>query len=174
MTSAQPAGFNVNYHLARFHRVSRRYGPAIRLHQEALAERERTLGPDHPETLRSCTGLANSFYAAGHYGMAMDLFRETLQRRSRTLGPDHPDTLRSRGSLGNCYHATGDYKTAIQMHRQTLAVRQRVLGADHPSTQASRNNLAKAERALAESPCGNLIMSPPTVSNDDNEQTKSP
>ena len=156
MTTAQPAGFNVNYHLARFHRVSRRYGPAIRLHQEALAERERTLGPDHPETLRSCTGLANSFYAAGHYGMAMDLFRETLQRRSRTLGPEHPDTLRSRGSLGNCYHATGDYKTAIQMHRQTLAVRQRVLGrrpSQHPGQpqQPGKGRTGPGRKSLRQS-----------------------
>ena len=149
MTTGQPTGFNVNYHLARFHRVSRRYGPAIRLHQQALAERERTLGSDHSETLRSCTGLANSFYAAGHFQMAMELFLETLERRSRTLGPEHPDTLRSRGSLGNCYHAIGDYQTAVRMHGQTLTIRERVLGPDHPSTQASRNNLAKAEEALA-------------------------
>ena len=108
-----------------------------------------TWGPDHPETLRSCTALANSFYAAGHYPEAMDLFRETLSRRARVLGPEHPDTLRSRGSLGNCYHAMGDYETAAGMHRQTLADRERVLGPDHPSSQASRNNLAKAEQALA-------------------------
>ena len=90
MTSGQPTGFNVNYHLARFHRVSRRYGPAIRLHQQALAERERTLGPDHPETLRSCTGLANSFYAAGHFQMAMDLFRETPGTPLPHPGPRAP------------------------------------------------------------------------------------
>ena len=105
MAAEQPPAYNVTYHLARFHRVSRRYGRAIRLHQEALAERERTLGPDHPETLRSCTALANSFYAAGYYPEAIELFQETLTRRERTLGPEHPDTLRSRGSLGNCYHA---------------------------------------------------------------------
>ena len=98
MAAEQPPAYNVTYHLARFHRVGRRYGRAIRLHQDALAERERTLGPDHPETLRSCTGLANSFYAAGHYPEAIELFQETLARRARTLGPEHPDTLRSRGS----------------------------------------------------------------------------
>ena len=147
----QPSAFNVNYHLARFHRVSRRYNRAIRLHQQALAERERTLGADHPDTLRSCTGLANSFYAAGHFDVALDLFRETLERRTKTLGPEHSDTLRSRGSLGNCYHAMGDYETAARMHRETLDLRERILGPDHPSTQASRANLAKAEQALADS-----------------------
>ena len=149
METDQPAPFNVNYHLGRFHRVSRRYGRAIRLHQDALAERERTLGPDHPETLRSCTALANSFYAAGHFDVATDLFRETLERRTRVLGPEHPDTLRSRGSLGNCYHARGEYERAAEMHRATLALRERILGHDHPSTRASRNNLARAEEALA-------------------------
>ena len=148
METDRPADFNVNYHLARFHRVSRRYGRAIRLHQQALEERERTLGSDHPETLLSCTALANSFYAAGHFDIATDLFQETLQRRARVLGPEHPDTLRSRGSLGNCYHAAGDYETAARLHRETLALRERILGPDHPSTLASRANLAKAELAL--------------------------
>ena len=110
MEEKQPSPFNVNYHLGRFHRVSRRYSRAIRLHQEALEQRERALGPDHPDTLRSSTALANSFYAAGHFDMALELFRETLDRRARTLGPEHPDTLRSRGSLGNCYHAMGDHR----------------------------------------------------------------
>ena len=149
MAAEQPPAYNVTYHLARFHRVSRRYGRAIRLHQEALAERERTLGPDHPETLRSCTALANSFYAASYYPEAIELFQETLTRRERTLGPEHPDTLRSRGSLGNCYHATGDYAEAVQdAPGQPWRPGSEALGVDHPSTQASRNNLAKAESEL--------------------------
>ena len=148
MTTEQPAAFNVDYHLARFHRVSRRYGQAIHHHYLALMDRRSSLGPDHPDTLRSSTGLANSFYAAGHHDEALALFRDTLERRSRVLGPDHPDTLRSRGSLGNCHHAMGDYETAVRLHRETLALRERILGVDHPSTQASRNNLARAEQAL--------------------------
>ena len=90
MVTEQPGAFNVDYHLARFHRVSRRYGQAIHHHYQGLMERRRTLGPDHPDTLRSSTGLANSFYAAGYYDEALALFRDTLERRSSALGPEHP------------------------------------------------------------------------------------
>ena len=113
MPTEQSASFNVDYHLGRFHRVSSRYGQAIQLHHRALMDLRESLGPDHPETLRSSTALANSFYAAGHFQEAIALFGDTLERRARTLGPEHPDTLRSRGSLGNCFHATGDYETAV-------------------------------------------------------------
>ena len=150
MPTEQSASFNVDYHLGRFHRVSSRYGQAIQLHHRALMDLRESLGPDHPETLRSSTALANSFYAAGHYPEAIALFEDTLERRARTLGPEHPDTLRSRGSLGNCFHATGDYETAVSMHEQTLALREKVLGHDHPSTRASRNNLDRARKALEE------------------------
>lgn len=87
MPAEPPAAYNLAYHLARFHRVGRRYRRAIRLHQEALAQREQSLGRDHPDTLRSLTGLANSYYAAGCYDQALALFQETLARRERTLGP---------------------------------------------------------------------------------------
>lgn len=120
MSTQPPVGYNLAYHLARFHRVGRRYRRAIGLHQAALAEREQSLGGEHPETLRSLAGLANSYYAAGCYDRALALFQEALTRRERALGPEHPDTWRSRGSLGNCYQAMGNYAAAVRCHRATL------------------------------------------------------
>lgn len=155
MSTETPPPYNLPYNLARFHRVGRRYELALRLHQDALAQREQTLGPDHPDTVRSLTSLANTCYAAGRYPEALELFQEALARRERTLGPEHPDTLRSRGSLGNCYQAMGHYAEACRRHRETLALRERILGPEHPSAQASLSNLARAEAAAALARGGN-------------------
>ena len=70
--------FDLNYNLARFHRVSRRYREAIQLHGMALASRRQKLGVDHVDTLRSQSSLANAFYAAGYYQQARQMFQDTL------------------------------------------------------------------------------------------------
>src|SRR5205807_9974008 len=59
----------------------------------------RPLGPDHPGTLASTMGLANSYGALGRHEEALELHEETLARRKARLGPDHPDTLLSTNNL---------------------------------------------------------------------------
>ena len=56
--------------------VSRAVGrgaEAIRLHEETLADRERVLGPDHPDTLKSRNNLASAYQEAGRTAEAMSL-----------------------------------------------------------------------------------------------------
>ena len=38
------------------------------MHEQTLADRERVLGPDHPDTLQSRNNLANAYQAAGRTG----------------------------------------------------------------------------------------------------------
>ncbi|MFJ8562408.1 tetratricopeptide repeat protein, partial [Streptomyces microflavus] len=40
------------------------YQEAADLHQQTLTDRERVLGPDHPDTLSSRNNLAHSLHAA--------------------------------------------------------------------------------------------------------------
>ena len=120
---------------------------AISLHEQALAARERVLGPDHPDTLNSRHNLAIAYQAAGRTEEAISLHEQTLAAHERVLGPDHPDTLPSRNNLALAYQAAGRPDEAISLHEQTLAARERVLGPDHPDTLTSRNNLANAYRA---------------------------
>ncbi|MFI8164496.1 tetratricopeptide repeat protein, partial [Streptomyces microflavus] len=69
------------------------------LHRQTLADRERTLGPNHPDTLSSRNNLANALTHLGEHRQAADLHLQTLADRERTLGPNHPATLASRNSL---------------------------------------------------------------------------
>ena len=120
---------------------------AIAVGEPLIADVERVLGPDHPDTLASRNNLANAYRAAGRAAEAIPLHEQTLADRERVLGPDHPDTLTSRNNLAVAYQAAGRAAEAIPLLEQTLADRERVLGPDHPDTLTSRNNLAVAYRA---------------------------
>ena len=117
---------------------------AIILFEQTLADSERILGPDHPDTLTSRGNLARAYLYAGGLEQAINLFKQTLADGERILGPDHPDTLTSRGNLARAYLYAGGLEQAINLFKQTLADGERILGPDHPDTLTSRNNLASA------------------------------
>ncbi|MFI5067845.1 MAG: tetratricopeptide repeat protein, partial [Streptosporangiales bacterium] len=117
---------------------------AIMAGEPLVADCERVLGPDHPDTLASRDNLAAAYRAAGRAAEAIPLHQQTLAASERVLGPDHPSTLTSRNNLAEAYGAAGRAAEAIPLHEQTLAARERVLGPDHPHTLTSRNNLAAA------------------------------
>ncbi|MFI7896532.1 tetratricopeptide repeat protein, partial [Streptomyces sp. CACIS-1.16CA] len=74
---------------------------AADLHQHVLTDRERVLGPNHPDTLTSRNNLANALNDLGEHQQAADLHQHVLTDRERVLGPNHPDTLTSRNNLAN-------------------------------------------------------------------------
>jgi hypothetical protein len=57
--------------------------------ERTLADRERVLGPDHPDTLASQNNLADAYESAGRLTEATALLERTLADRERVLGPDH-------------------------------------------------------------------------------------
>ena len=119
---------------------------SILLGEPLLADRERVLGADHPDTLTTRNNLALAYWAAGRAAEAITLLEQTLADEERVLGADHPGTLTTRNNLANAYQAAGRTAEAITLHEQTLADMERVLGADHPVTLARRSNLALAYR----------------------------
>ena len=64
-----------------------------------LAEYERVLGADHPDTLKTRNNLAGAYYSVGRFGEAIELFEQVLDERKRLLGADHPDTLSGSSHL---------------------------------------------------------------------------
>ncbi len=120
--------------------------PAIRQHERALELRRTNLGPDHPDTLRSCHVLAAAYCDAGRVAEAVELNRATLERRRAVLGPDHLDTLQSRNQLACAYVEAGRITEAFDLLRPTLERCLAALGPDHPDTLRSRNHLAAASR----------------------------
>jgi hypothetical protein len=74
-------------------------GLAIAAGEALAADRERMLGTDHPDTLKSRNNLATAHQDAGRTTEAIPLFERTLADRERVQGTDHPHTNIVRRSL---------------------------------------------------------------------------
>jgi hypothetical protein len=124
-----------------------------------IADTERALGRDDPDTLAARNNLANAYQTAGRIDEAIVLHEQVVAGRERTLGPDHPQTVQSRQNLAAAYRAAGrtdgaaTYEQsptdpeavalqeqvlvgpgAVVLHEQVLADRERTLGPDDPDT----------------------------------------
>ncbi|MFD3427264.1 tetratricopeptide repeat protein [Nocardia fluminea] len=117
---------------------------AIALYERNLADYERVLGGDHPDTLGSRNNLASAYWTVGRIDEAIAMNERNLADYERVLGGDHPDTLSSRNNLASAYWTVGRIDEAIVLYERNLADYERVLGGDHPNTLVSHNNLASA------------------------------
>jgi hypothetical protein len=71
----------------------------IRLHEQALAERQRIFGPRHPETLVSLSNLGGAYHKVGRSRDAIPLLEQAVAGSEQTLGADHPTTREYRAKL---------------------------------------------------------------------------
>lgn len=110
--------------------------------QGATDARERALGPEHADTLRSRTRVAYAQYREGKYNDAIAGFRGILTLEERVFGPMHPDTLLARNGLAIALDNGGKSAEAEDEHRRILSIREKVLGPEHPDTLKTRNNIA--------------------------------
>ena len=118
------------------------YARAEELYREALATRQRTLGDDHPDTLRSMSNIAVVLQQQHKHAEAEKLHRQTLAARRRTLGRTHADTLESIHDLGLTLLRQGRYGEAEGLLRESLEGRRKTLGEEHPDTLATVRMLA--------------------------------
>jgi tetratricopeptide (TPR) repeat protein len=108
----------------------------------AAETRERTLGLEHLDTLRSKARVAYAQYRQGKYNEAIEGLSNIVTLAERILGPTHPDTLLARNGLAIALDNGGKPEQAEAEHRRILALREQVLGPEHPDTLRTRNNIA--------------------------------
>ena len=82
-------------------REAGRSAEEIAMREKTVADRERVLGPDHPETLSNRNNLAATYRTAGRIAEAIQLHEKTVAGRERVFGPNHPDTLPGADRRGN-------------------------------------------------------------------------
>jgi len=123
---------------------------AIAIGEPLIADLERLLGPDDPDTLSARNSLAHAYRQTGRVADAVPLLERNLESGERLLGPDYPRTLASRNNLATAYRALGRWADAIPLFQKNVAVCEELLGADHPKTVASRHNLDLARQELAQ------------------------
>ncbi|MFE1462736.1 tetratricopeptide repeat protein [Streptomyces nigra] len=119
-----------------------RWTEAREVHRTVTAERERLLGPDHPDTLASRYELAFALSRTGRAADALREYKHVARARSLALGPDHPETLAARQEMAYVLGQLGRHLDAHQVYTSVLADRERAMGADHPDTLRCRHNLA--------------------------------
>ena len=118
------------------------YHDAACVLREVLNERERALGPGHPDTLATRYRLAIALAFQGQYAEAETEFRTVIKLREKVLGPEHPDTLKTRNGLAVVLQWQGKYAETETEYRAVIKLKEKALGPEHPSTLATRNNLA--------------------------------
>ncbi|KAJ5827818.1 Tetratricopeptide-like helical [Penicillium robsamsonii] len=119
----------------------KQYKEAETILRQALQGREKVLGEDHEETLRSAHWLGLSLFRQKRYNEAVRMSRRALRGRKNVLGHNHEETLRSAHWLGHSLYNNGQYKEAETMFRQTLQGREQVLGHDSKETLYSAHYL---------------------------------
>jgi eukaryotic-like serine/threonine-protein kinase len=118
------------------------YSRASVLGQQSLEIRQRILGPEHPDTLKSMNDLAQALGDDGHYPEATKMLREENDIERRVLGPENPQTLHSMNDLALAMWRDANPVEAEKLSRETLDIRRRVLGLEHRDTLKSMNTLA--------------------------------
>ncbi|KAI9779071.1 MAG: hypothetical protein M1839_007737 [Geoglossum umbratile] len=106
---------------------------------EALAIREKVLGPDHELTL-------DTVYNLGRLAESEAMYKRALSGYEKTLGPDHTPALETFNGLGILYRHQGKLTEAEAMYKRALAGLEKTPGPDHTLTLETVNGLGSLYR----------------------------
>jgi tetratricopeptide (TPR) repeat protein len=121
------------------------YLQAEPLVRDALAIREKALGPEHFLMAQSLDNLAVVLCNLGDIAGARPLFERALAIEEKVRGPEHPDTAHSLDNLAGLLGSLGDIAGARPLFERALAIREKALGPEHPDTAESLDMLALLE-----------------------------
>jgi hypothetical protein len=113
-----------------------------------LNTRSRTLGEEHPDTIRAMGHLANTCHSLGKHADAEKLRIKVLDLSNRFCGEDHPDTIRAMDDLALSYGRLGKYADAEKLQIKVLHMSKSLLGEDHRVTIWAMGNLATTYESL--------------------------
>jgi len=115
--------------------------PAVPLLEEAVAIRERELGPDHPEIATSLDHLGDVYWIGGDYPAAEATLERALAIREKVFGPEHLLVADVLDHLGSVYEIQAKFDAAQPLFERALAIRERELGPEHEDVAASLDDL---------------------------------
>jgi tetratricopeptide (TPR) repeat protein len=97
-----------------------KYEAAEEINRRALELKEKVLGKEHLDTLKSMNNLMKS---QGKYEAAEEINRRALELREKVLRKEHPDTLISMNNLALMLNSQGKYEVAEEMNQQALELK---------------------------------------------------
>jgi tetratricopeptide (TPR) repeat protein len=129
--------------LGRLQAESGRSAEAIELRRQAVTLREQSLerctsklGPDHPDTLKSRTGLITAYESLGRWSDAEPRRRDSLAVRRKTATPDSPLLAHELAGLGRNLLVQNKGSDAEPLLRECLAIRGQAAPDDWPHFDA--------------------------------------
>jgi eukaryotic-like serine/threonine-protein kinase len=134
--------------LALVHQARGAYEEAKALQERALAIREETLGPEHPDLATNVNNLAAVYDALGVYEEAKRLHERALTIHEKSLGGNHPHVAHGLNNLAHVHRELGSYEEAKKLTEQALTILEHAIGPDHPDFATGLNNLASIHTAL--------------------------
>ncbi|KAL3429076.1 hypothetical protein BDV09DRAFT_203329 [Aspergillus tetrazonus] len=121
---------------------------AEEMYQQALAGKEKVLGPNHISTLDTTNSLGLLCFDQGKLKEAEEMYQQALAGKEKALGPGHTSTLGIVNNLGNLYKNQGKLKEAEEMYQRALAGYEKALGSDHSTTPFAMSKTALATSIL--------------------------
>lgn len=122
-------------------RDAKRLMKAKDMHERALAIREASFGPDHPEVGLVVGNLGDTLATIGDFDGAEAHFRRAMATFERKLGAAH--TVASvLNNLGKILAETGQSPEAESLYRRALLIDEAVFGPDSSSERVVVNAVA--------------------------------
>ena len=122
------------------HRTRGQYAEARRTLDAALAEQQRLLGADHPETLASLQALAELAAALGENARARTLLEDSLRRHIKVFGDRHERTATVLHALAPVVGVT-DMDEAGRLLMRAVEIRRARLRPDDPARAEALGSL---------------------------------
>ena len=122
--------------------IEGKYSESWESHVIVMELREKMLGVDHLDTLRSASNVAEALANQGKYAQAEQLSRRAAEGRKRLLGREHTDALISMNILASIHWYQGRWTEAEELYREVMDIRITVLGQEHPDTLITMFDLA--------------------------------
>lgn len=114
--------------------------------KQTLLDQGRTLGEDHPDTLRTMSALVRTYIRLRQLPEAEDLALRAIEKQSRVLGDNDPTTAQTLAHLATTYNLQKNWKKAEELGVVAVARTQKVLGENNRTTVGTLINLAIAYR----------------------------
>ena len=101
------------------------------LMRKIVLENQKTLGPNHIETLKSQTQLAKQLPRTGDQVEKEKILKEVLIKSNNTLGEGDAFSLRTLTELARVRTKIGDYENAEKCYRDKLEITERTRDVNH-------------------------------------------
>jgi tetratricopeptide (TPR) repeat protein len=138
----EPASYLLDGLAAYRHYCLASYEDARPLYENALAIREKVLGPEHPDTVESLNNLACMLRDHGDLAGSRTLHERALVIAEKVLGPEHPKMAGNLNILAGLLRDLGQMDEAEPLFRRAIAVGEKSRGAEHSLTRRYQSHYA--------------------------------